>query len=241
MRSFTRSFSIVSSIILSMGAIAAAQADEGKEGEGGSFDQAVPAVSQALEIGVGGGYTQGAGDVGKSAATVHDLSGPGATVELKVGYRVIPSLAFGAYGSLAQFSAGDTLADGTDVRSATAGVFADWHFRPDRSVDPWLGLSSGWRGLWLVPDSGKNTSLQGWEIVRLQAGLDYRISPEVAIAPVVGAGLNVFLSHDDPTTTDYQNVTDPRANVFFFGGLQARFDVLGQTSAGRGQAIQASR
>ncbi len=239
MRSFIRIASIVPGALLALGTGAAYAQQPGAEASAG-FDHPVPAVSRALEIAVGGGYLQGVGDIASNAARVQDLSGPGGTVELKLGYRAIPEFAIGGYGSFSQFGTGDSVASGTDVRSATAGVYADWHFRPEMSVDPWVELSSGWRGLWLAPDTGKATSIQGWEVARLQLGVDYRVSPEVAIAPVIGAGLNVFLTQDTPATTDFENIHDPRPNVFFFGGLQARFDVLG-TKPAPGQAVQASR
>jgi hypothetical protein len=237
MKSLIHVGSILSAALLvaSAGTARAQQVEE----ESSGFDHAVAPVSRALEIAVGGGYLQGAGDIAADAARVQDLSGPGGTVELKLGYRAIPNLAFGGYGAYSQFGTGDS-AVGNDVRSASAGVYADWHFRPDRSVDPWVGLSSGWRGLWLVPDSGKQTSLQGWEIVRLQVGLDYKVSPEIAIAPVIGASVNVFLTQDTPATADFETIQDPRPNVFFFGGLQARFDVLGEKPT-PGQAEQARR
>jgi len=221
-----RTLSVVAGFALFL-LMGAARAQE-REGEpGGGFDHAVPAVEHALEIGVGGGWLQGTGDIGKQMGTVQDLSGPGASAELQLGYRIIPQLAFGAYGTYGQFAKGAPMTPNTDVRSVSAGLFADWHFRPARSVDPWIGLATGWRGLWVVPPAGKNASLQGLELARLQVGLDYRISREVAIAPVLSAGLSTFLTHDDATTNGFTNIGNPSVNAFFFAGLQARFDVLG--------------
>lgn len=218
----------------------AASAQESAPSEGSSgFDRPVPAVSHALEIAIGGGYLQGVGDIAGVGPRIQDLSGPGGTAELKVGYRATPNLAFGGYGTFSQFATGDDVLGGTDVRGATAGGFAEWHFRPTQSVDPWVGLSSGWRGLWLSPDSGKNTSIQGWEIARVQLGVDYRISPEVAIGPVIGASVNTFFTEDSPATNGFTNISDPHANWLFFAGLQARFDAFGKKEL-PGQAVQAS-
>jgi len=191
------------------------------------FDHHVAAVERALEIGVGLGYTQGTGDIAAGSPSVHDLSGAGGNVELQLGYRLTPRLTLGAYGTYAQYARGDTLSTGTDVRGGTAGIFADWQFQPDRSVAPWVGLGSAWRGLWLAPDVGPNTSMQGWEIARLQAGIDYRASPEVAIGPVVGASVNTFFTQNTPGTAGYENIGSPRANFYFTAGLAGRFDVGG--------------
>ncbi len=195
------------------------------------IDHAVPAVSQAFEIGIGGGYFQGAGDVGAGMDRVQDLSGPGGGVELQLGYRLIPELAFGAFVTYTQNDKGDNMLVAGHTHTATAGLFGAWHFRPARSIDPWIGLSTGWRAFWMVPDKGENTVLQGLELARLQVGLDYRITPQVAIAPVLGASMSIFLTQDVPGPTGYENIGSPKPNFFFFGGLQARFDLFGTTAA----------
>jgi hypothetical protein len=141
---------------------------------------------------------------------------------------VIDHLTIGAYGTLAAFDNGDVLADDTNAIGATAGIQAAWHFRPDRSIDPWIRLGTGWKGLWLAPDQGKNTSLQGFELARLQIGVDYRISPEIAIAPVVGGSLGMFVSQDSPMTADYTEISDKQVNFTGFAGLAGTFD-LGAT------------
>ena len=195
----------------------------------GGIDHAVPAVSRAFEIGLGLGYFQGAGDVGQSMDRVQDLSGPGGGVELQLGYRVTPELAFGAFATYTQNDKGDKMLVAGHTHTATAGAFGTWHFRPARSIDPWIGLSTGWRAFWMVPDQGESTVLQGLELARLQVGLDYRITPHVAIAPVLGASVSVFLTQDVPGPIGYENIGSPKPNFFFFGGLQARFDFFGKT------------
>jgi hypothetical protein len=107
-------------------------------------------------------------------------------------------------------------------------------------MDPWVGLSTGWRGLWHVPDQGKSTALQGLEMARLQVGLDYRITPEVALAPVIGASMSIFLTQDGSATAGYETIGSPKPNFFFFGGLMARFDLLGRTEPAS-TALAASR
>jgi hypothetical protein len=203
-----------------------ALAAEPAEGEAG-LDRAVPTVVPALEITIAGGYSQGVGAIGDQMDRVQDLSGAGSLGELKLGYRPIAPLALGVFGSCARHGTGDKVTMSATATSATAGVYADWHVRPQRALDPWVGLATGWRGLWVLPDQGKSTSLQGLEIARLQVGLDYRITPRIAIAPVVGASLSVFLTQDAPTTTGFESIAGPSPSFFFFGGLLARFDLFG--------------
>jgi hypothetical protein len=193
-----------------------------------SFDHHVAAPTNALELGVAGGYAQGVGPIGSGMQHVDDISKAGGAVELSAMYRINPTFAVGAYGSLSTYANGDRISDQTDLLGATAGIQAAAHLRPDRSVDPWVTLGTGWRGLWLSPDSGKNTSLQGLELARLQVGVDYRVSDDVAIAPVIGGSLNMFVSQDSPMTANYTEITDKKVNFIGFAGLAGRFDIGGK-------------
>lgn len=193
-----------------------------------NFDHHVAAPSNAFEIGVATGYAQGAGPVGGDMLHVEDVSSAGGAVELDASYRINPNLALGAYGTLSKYATGDRIDDTNDVLGATAGIQATAHLRPDRSVDPWVSLGTGWRGLWLSPDAGKNTALQGFELARVQLGVDYRVTRDVAISPVIGGSLNMFVSQDSPMTTSYEEIQDKKVNFIGFAGLAGRFELGGK-------------
>src|SRR5690606_2036887 len=123
-------------------------------------------------------------ELGGEMADLDDLAGPGGAFELAAGYRIIPHLSIGAYGTLGLYDDREPLDADTNVISASAGVQAVLHTRPDRAIDPWISLGTGWKGLWLDPPNGETTALQGLELARLQLGADYRLSPDIAIAPV---------------------------------------------------------
>jgi len=218
-----KAMKLVPALSLFVPAIALAQPESPDTTTG--FDHAVPAVKNAFEIGVATGYTQGGGKLGGTMNSLEDISGPGGAVELDLGYRIIPNLTLGAYGTFSKYQHGDSIDDSTDVLGATAGIQGVLHVRPDRSVDPWVSLGTGWRGLWLNPSSGKVTSLQGLELARLQLGVDYRVSKDVAIAPVIGGSVSMFISQDSAMTTDLTEITDKKVNFTGFAGLSGRFDL----------------
>ncbi len=191
----------------------------------GAIDRAVAPTDRALEIAVGGGYTQGAGGAG-SAGSLEDLTGAGGTVELQVGVRVSPTFSIAAYGTLARFRRGDEMLDGSRSYAATAGIQATWHARESRSVDPWISLGTGWRGLWLSPKDAATHSAHGAELVRLQLGIDYRLSPSVAITPVIGASASIFLV-EDGGMSERMSIDDKELNLYGFTGLFGRFDLGG--------------
>ena len=193
-----------------------------------SLDHHVAAPSNALELGVATGYTQGVGPIGGGMQHVEDVSRAGGAVEIDAMYRINPTFAVGGYGSFSTYSTGDHISGSTDVFGATAGIQAAAHLRPERSVDPWVSLGTGWRGLWLTPNASKNTSLQGLELARLQIGVDYRVSKDVAISPVVGGSLNMFVSQDSPMTSSYSEISDKKVNFIGFAGLAGRFDLGGK-------------
>jgi hypothetical protein len=219
-----KAFKLFSALSLLVPAVAFAQPEPA---ESTGFDHEVPAVNNALEIGVATGYAQGGGKLGGTMGSLEDIAGPGGVVELDVGYRIVPQLSVGAYGTFSSYQKGDNLVSSTDVLGATAGVQAAWHFRPYRSVDPWVSLGTGWKGLWLNPPTGKVTSLQGLELARVQIGADYRVSKDIAIAPVIGGSLSLFISQDSAMTTDLTELQDKKVNFTGFAGLAGRFDLGG--------------
>ena len=190
-----------------------------------AFDHEVAPVPAALEIAIGTGYAQGGGPLGGSQRHLQDLTGPGGSIELDVGARVSPYLTLGVYGTFSKYAAGDFVASSSDVFGATAGIQAVAHLRPDRSVDPWVSIGTGWKALWLSPDQGKATALQGLELSRVQVGIDYRLSRDVSISPVVGASVGMYVSESSPMTTDYTEIKDKEVNFTGFAGLSGRFDV----------------
>ena len=193
-----------------------------------SLDHPVAAPSNALEIGVATGYTQGVGPTGGGMQHVEDLSRAGGAVELDAMYRINPTFAVGAYGTFSDYSTGDHISSNDDVFGATAGIQAAAHIRPDRSVDPWVSLGTGWRGMWLSPTSGKTTSLQGLEVARLRLGIDYRVNENVSISPVISGSLDMYVSQDSPMTTSYAEIADKKVNFIGFAGLAGRFDLGGK-------------
>lgn len=217
---------LVPALSLLVPAIAAAQPDDLSTSS--SFDHHVAPVQNAFELGVATGYTQGFGKLGGEMGNLEDVASAGGAVEVDASYRIIPNLSVGLYGTFSQSAKGDLVASSTDIYGTSAGVQAAWHFRPATSVDPFVNLGTGWRGLWLNPSTGKTTSLQGFELARLQVGVDYRVSEDIAIAPVIGGSLNMFVSEDSPMTQDYTEIQTKKVNFTGFAGLAGRFDLGGK-------------
>ncbi len=207
--------------VLSVASVANAQ----EAPKGNIFNRPVLAPSSAIEIGVNGGYTQGVGDISNAPGNrIQDLEGAGGAIGLNLGYRASPHFEVGVYGQGGFYN---SQISSTAVRDFTGGVQANYHFTPYRGMDPWVGLGTGYHGLWLSPDNGPNTSYAGWEIARLRVGADFRVSNEIALGPMVGASANIFFSEKLPGDTSFHNVSGERVNASFFAGLMGRFDLAG--------------
>lgn len=192
----------------------------------GALDRDVAPTRRALELAIGAGYTQGVGGAG-TAGSVEDVTGPGGGIELQLGLRATPQWSIALYGTVARFRHGDGMADGSRAHSATAGVQAVWHSRAARSLDPWISVGAGWRGLWLSPRGAESSSVHGIELARIQLGIDYRFTPWFAIAPVIGASATAFVAEDAAMASSLSAVHDNRLNLYGFTGVLGRFDLGG--------------
>lgn len=232
MNSKSIGFAVAIGMLMSAGV---ANADQPKDAlsTNESKSESLPSVERSVELTVATGYAQAFGNVASSQPTLTDVGQAGGAVQIGAGYRLIPQLTLGAYGTGAMFSRGDVVDGSSKLYSATAGVQADWHFIPSGSeFDPWVSLGTGWRGYWVSADQG-TTSLHGLELAKLQVGVDYRVAPSVAISPVVGADLSMFLTQATPSSNGFQSVSSPNVNTFVFAGLQGRFDIPTGSSAGK--------
>lgn len=184
------------------------------------------APSRAFELGVSAGFTQGFGDVSRTTR-LSELARDGAAIQLDLGYRVSPRFLIGVYGEAAGYQRGDWDSEHTDTAGAAAGVQAQLHYAPFQKVDPWLGVGFGWRGLWQTKDDSVRRSLQGFDALRVQAGIDYRLSRQISISPVLGLSVSRFVAEKKAERDDFTEIKSPRDNVFLFFGAMGRFDFGG--------------
>jgi hypothetical protein len=213
----------VTGLALSVGSVALA--DDGVEVSASAPDKTA-GLYNALEIGIGGGYSQGVGNVGANVPSLTDSGGPGTSLELDIGWRIDPHFLVGAYGTGAWFSTGDASGNAFNNWSATAGVQGQYHFLPGESADPWVGLGAGWRGYWVNRPEGRD-SRQGLDLARLQVGVDFPVTSGVTVSPFVGATATLFLTQKLAQEASYSDIQDRKVNVFLNGGVMGRFDLFG--------------
>ena len=182
----------------------------------------MPVVVGGIEIASGGGFTQGTGDVGDGMGSVGDLAGSGNTTQLKIGYRASPNLRSSASMEVRRstpmgIGSPSSIAE---VLGATAGIYADWHFRPmahRRSVA--VGRRRLARPVGGASDDDSYQSLQGIDLLRLEAGVDFRLTPKLAMGPMVGLTTTAFVARHGSQTHGHDVVEDPGDRRLLLRGL----------------------
>jgi hypothetical protein len=188
----------------------------------------------AFEIGVSTGYTQGFGDIA-AGQQVGDVADAGLSVGLDLGYRATPGFSISASTQYQEFDPDNSLQEDTGVRGMTAGLNATFHLAPYQRVDPTISLGTGYRLLWISPedtqkDRNNNLLIHGFQLVKGSVGLDVRLNDSIAIGPMVGADLNMFVWENPEGPQGNQEIDDMRVSTYVYAGLQGRFDVGGERS-----------
>jgi hypothetical protein len=187
------------------------------------FQRTVAAPNRALELGLALGYDQGVGALGGPFEPhVQDVAGVGGGGSISAGYRATPRLSFAVFGQGGLYT--DVVPD-AGAKSAAAGVRAAWHFRPYRSIDPWISLGAGYRVFWSSVTGESATVRQAVQALQLGLGVDYRMSPELGIGPFIAGDFSYFFRETPP----HRPSTSVSAlSGFVSAGISARFDLLGQ-------------
>jgi len=229
-----RSCMILGAPILFLASTAAAQ----ESGRPSYFTEEVAAPRNALELTVGTGYTQGLGMLrGAPGNDMQNIATAGLGVNGSVGYRFNPYWRLSLGGEYQEFTPGPR-ENGGNARGAMFGVSGEYHVMPYNRVDPFVQLGTGYRLLWELPTAQSTMLSHGWDIARLAIGVDFRTSPDVDLAPVIGADITTF-NFQQSGSGSTTSISDPRASTFLYAGLQARFDVGGVREDASRRAVAA--
>jgi outer membrane protein OmpA-like peptidoglycan-associated protein len=186
------------------------------------------APKEAHEIGVEAGYTQPFGSIDSEQSVSH-IAHAGGAVGLSYSYRFVPRFSLGVTGQFHESSPDDALGADAAVRGVAFGIFGTYHFSPFRRFDPYASLGTGYRMLFIAPPgTNNNHMIHGLELGRFTAGLDMRITPDVALGPMAGADVNLFLWDRQQAVGGNVDLTGVRPNTFVFAGVGGRFDLGGK-------------
>ncbi len=179
----------------------------------------MPTASRAqLQLGLRVGWASAMGDALETKGTsmtpsqtvkMSDWIEAQIPLQLDVGYRVTPEITVGAYGSYGFGDTGGQYVDacriyGWDCSASVvrAGVEATYAFtKVSPRIVPWAGLGAGYEWAESVAkragSENVRTRYEGWELLDLQAGADYRVSASFAVGPYVMYSLGRYSGGSD--------------------------------------------
>jgi len=113
-------------------------------------------------------------------------------VEFGARYRISPAISAGVYfgwGPAFVTSTGFDAITGSSGSDLRVGIDLVYAFSPDRAMSPWLSLGTGWE--WTAYSGTKGgqsatVTMNGWEYVNVQAGLDFKVAKAFALGPYLG-------------------------------------------------------
>ena len=215
---------VATTLLCGAGGVAGAQ-ESGRS----YLTQPLDAPDKAFELKVGTGYTQGFGNAAPGRG-MPEVGGAGVGFSVDIDYRINPHWSVGVEAQYQELANEQN----SSSRGLVANIGATYHFAPILRGDPWLRLGTGYRFLWdndvfgdgVSSTQGESFVRHGFEIAAGQIGYDVRVSENTALAPVVGADLNVF-GWQDPGGT----LSSAQVATFIYAGVLGRFDIGGTTSA----------
>jgi len=132
------------------------------------------------------------------------------SLTLDVGLKPIENLFVGAYlgaGVGGAGSAFDSLCSGASSCSSSSlriGVEAQFHFRPARLVNPWVGYGIGFESTSSKQELGPVTASQnrnGIEFAHLMAGVDFRVFEVIGVGPYLDFSIAQYGSVSSSSST----------------------------------------
>jgi hypothetical protein len=150
---------------------------------------------------------------------------------LEMGYRFTPFVWGTIQGQIAPTSVSFAACGGTgcDAMNYRIGADLQLHLGPDQPFDPWLGIGFGYE--WLnaealdLNDVFTEFTFSGWQLPLLEAGMDFAVSPNVALGPYFSWGLGRY-RHVDATqggVTTSAHIDNQAYHSWFQIGVKGTF------------------
>jgi hypothetical protein len=199
-------FAFVTTIALALGA-SVAHAAEPRASCPVNADGVPECPKPEVELDVRTGVSLPTGSA-VAGSQMTDIVAAQVPIQIDLGLRPDPHLFLGAYGSYgflfpASSACQGASCSGDDVR---LGIEAQYHFRPAMRFDPWVGVGAGYEWLHfasLQNGADETTKLQNFELLNVQAGLDYAVCTGLRLGPFASFALEQY-EHETLTWTGGQ-------------------------------------
>lgn len=176
------------------------------------------------------GYSLAGGEAAKGSSMSDGLKGS-IPIQVEGGYRVLPQLSVGGYFSYGPGLVGP-VCDGASCSGSVMrlGVEAAWRFQQAWMVVPWAGLGLGYEWASYKASDGADKlelTYRGLELVDLQAGADYRITPKLSVGPFASFAVGRYghLKVESPLGNSDGSVPSATTHTWITLGVRGNFDL----------------
>lgn len=171
-----------------------------------------PPASQGFQLQIRTGVMIPGGNLSTAGngTKMSDVFGPQVPIHFVIGGKLSPNVFLGGVVGLGFGGAGGKFSDQCNAGnlSCTAATFrigaeVQYHFSPDRTLNPWLGygLSINSVGISGTNGNGKTSiAVAGFNFADITGGFDYRASKSFGIGPYLGFSVGKYLSGTTSTT-----------------------------------------
>jgi hypothetical protein len=186
-------------------------------------------VRLALGVPLGTAYVAYDPDGYPFDLSFNDVLSASVPIWLEAGYRFSPSFLLGAYVQIAPASvARNTCVGGCSGSDQRLGIEGIYHFLPREKFNPWVGLGIGYE--WANYSFGEDSyGLRGFEVLNLQAGGDFALSPAARLGPFMMISLGRFATatSSTPGVTVIEDIpsNDTRTHGWLQIGVKGTFDL----------------
>ena len=195
-------------------------------------EPAAPATKEAkgVEIGLRVGYGIPLGDAAKDSKLGDFVKGQ-IPIRLDAGYRINPNIYVGLYFSYGIAMINKDKVKGCDQVDCSAstlnfGAMVAYHIMPAENMDPWVGIGFGLENLTQKVTVGGNSASQtvkGLTFADIQAGLDFKATPNFMVGPVVSFALGQYSSvSSDAGSAD---ITDKGMHEWLTIGVRGAYGI----------------
>lgn len=142
-------------------------------------------------------------------------------IEVTGRWRFTPGLSGGAYfGWGPAFLSSSTCTSGCGGWDMRFGLVLAYHFSPDRTLDPWFSIGTGWQWTqysrpWGASGGTGHVTFNGWEPLNVAVGLDVVTSQAFSVGPYVGVVGGTYSNFNGTgTAVDYGGKVEPSGRSF---------------------------
>jgi opacity protein-like surface antigen len=185
-----------------------------------------PVFGLRLGYGVPSGRISDEGDPRLSDLIDHQVP-----IWLEMGYRFTPFLWGSIHGQISPTSVDYAFCAtaSCDAMNYRIGADLQLHLAPDQPFDPWLGIGFGYE--WLEAEALDRNGVftdftySGWQLPLLEGGLDFALSPNVALGPYVSWALGRYRNRDTTQggVTVSEHIIDQSYHSWFQIGVKGTF------------------